>query len=339
MEWVPSREGSWLMHCHMLPHIVPYPARPDALRAHDVHNVMGHAEQAMAGLVLGITTVGRARDDPARLRGGERHRVLVQESLTDSTLRRAYVLQRGAEPRADSVAIPSSPIVLTRGRTATVTVVNRLTQPTAVHWHGMELESVFDGVHGFSGMGRRRTPLTAPGDSFTVSFTPPRAGTYMYHTHMDEENQLTAGLYAPLIVLEPDESFDPATDHIMLAGLIQLPGGMSSPALNGRVDPGPIAVTPGVRHRVRIINLLPAAPLQATMRAGEATLRWRPISKDGATLPPGLAQERDAQVRMGVGEAHDFEWIPSAGEDPVLVIEVVEPAETITLRQRFIISR
>ena len=37
-----------------------------------------------------------------------------------------------------------------------IMVVNHLTEPTAVHWHGIELESYFDGVAGFSGAGARR---------------------------------------------------------------------------------------------------------------------------------------------------------------------------------------
>jgi FtsP/CotA-like multicopper oxidase with cupredoxin domain len=340
MEWMPTREGNWLMHCHMIPHIVPFPERSPSARAHDVHDASRHTEEAMAGLVLGITTVGRARDDPARMRGGVRHRLLVQESIADSGIvRRGYVLQRDAVPRADSVEIPGSPLIVTRGSTTTVTIVNRLTQPTSVHWHGMELESVFDGVAGFSGMGRQRTPLTAPGDSFTVTFTPPRAGTYMYHTHMDEEEQLTAGLYAPLIVLEPDESYDPATDLIMMVGLMQASGGTHAPALNGRTEPPPVTVTAGVRYRLRLLNLHWAAPMRARMLSGEETLRWRPISKDGAALPAGLARDRSAEIRMGVGETHDFEWTPSAGDDVELVIEVQEPDRMTPLRQRFVINR
>ena len=33
-----------------------------------------------------------------------------------------------------------------------------------------------------------------PGRSFRARFTPPRAGTFMYHTHLNDEVQLPAGL-------------------------------------------------------------------------------------------------------------------------------------------------
>ena len=44
-----------------------------------------------------------------------------------------------------------------------------------MHWHGIELESYYDGVAGFGGSARRVTPVIAPRDSFYARFTPPRA--------------------------------------------------------------------------------------------------------------------------------------------------------------------
>jgi FtsP/CotA-like multicopper oxidase with cupredoxin domain len=63
--------------------------------------------------------------------------------------------------------------VLKRGEPVEITLVNNLPEATAIHWHGMELDSYYDGVHGFGGMGLRVTPLVEPGDSFVVRFTPP----------------------------------------------------------------------------------------------------------------------------------------------------------------------
>src|SRR6185436_3400246 len=107
---------------------------------------------------------------------------------------------------------------------AQITVINRLSEPTSVHWHGMELDAYFDGVGGWSGAGTRRAPLVAPGDSFTVAFTPPRAGTFMYHTHMEEEAQLHYGMFGPIIVLEPGERLDPERDLFFMLGEVSTPG-------------------------------------------------------------------------------------------------------------------
>ena len=101
-------------------------------------------------------------------------------------------------------------LVLQRGEPVEITLVNRLAEPTAIHWHGMELDSYYDGVHGWSGVGTRITPLIEPGGTFAVRFTPPRTGTFIYHTHLHDDRQLTSGMYGALVVVEPGETFDPA---------------------------------------------------------------------------------------------------------------------------------
>ena len=93
--------------------------------------------------------------------------------------------------------IPGPMLELEQGRPAAITVRNRLAEPASVHWHGMELPSYFDGVAGWSGAGAMRAPLIAPGDSFTARFTPPRAGTFIYHSHVAEARHLASGMYVP----------------------------------------------------------------------------------------------------------------------------------------------
>jgi manganese oxidase len=73
----------------------------------------------------------------------------------------------------------------------------------------MELESYYDGVAGWGAKGTELAPVIKPGGSFVVRFTPPRAGTFMYHAHLNDEAQISGGLYGPLIVLEPGKKFNP----------------------------------------------------------------------------------------------------------------------------------
>ena len=61
-------------------------------------------------------------------------------------------------------------------------------------------------------------PPVEPSKTFDVNFTPPRAGTFMYHTHGHDSRQLVSGMYGALIVMEPGEKFDPSVDHIVLLG-------------------------------------------------------------------------------------------------------------------------
>src|SRR5262249_15293786 len=104
------------------------------------------------------------------------------------------------------------PIVLMRGQPVEIEVVNKLKNPTAIHWHGIELENYYDGVPGWSGGDTQRTPAIAPGTSFLVRMAPPRAGTFIYHNHFHDPSQLTNGIYGPLIVLPPADKFDPTSD-------------------------------------------------------------------------------------------------------------------------------
>jgi hypothetical protein len=63
----------------------------------------------------------------------------------------------------------------------------------------VELESYYNGVAGWGVRGKEVTPGIQPGQFFRVRFTPPRAGMFMYNTHLHEEEPLAGGLYGPLI--------------------------------------------------------------------------------------------------------------------------------------------
>lgn len=92
--------------------------------------------------------------------------------------------------------VPGEMIRLTHGNTLSAVVSNALTEPTAVHWHGIRLPNAMDGVAGLT-----QEPIL-PGDTFTYEFTPPDAGTYWYHSHVNAHEQIARGLYGPLIIEE-----------------------------------------------------------------------------------------------------------------------------------------
>ncbi|MDQ3515794.1 MAG: multicopper oxidase domain-containing protein [Gemmatimonadota bacterium] len=341
LEWSLTRPGKWLVHCHMIPHIVPYPERPDSTRHHDVHAVERHPLESMAGLVLGVDVTDPAGSYTAPAEPEvAAHRLFIQEARGAPGMqsRKGYVLQRGVEPARDSVAVPGTRLIVVRGQRNRVTIVNRLRTPTSVHWHGMELESVFDGVAGFSGLGSARAPLLAPGDSFVVWFTPPRAGTYMFHSHMDEEDQIASGMYAPLIVLEPGEVYDPSSDLTMMVGLLPNERGGAGRALNGARTPAPMRVQPGKTYRLRLINMMPAPRIHVQLAADSTVQLWRLVSKDGATSPPALTAPRPASLFIGVGEAYDFSWTAPASESVLKIQVMMPPGEPLPapLLQRFI---
>ncbi|HUP02273.1 MAG TPA: multicopper oxidase domain-containing protein [Gemmatimonadota bacterium] len=319
MTWVPERAGNWLFHCHFAFHIS--------------HNVSlqrepgGHGPHGMAGLVLGLSVHPADRPPPAAEVDAapatpRRLRLLagVDAGRFGDVPGLGYALQgdRVAAPSTDAVSIPGPPIVLTRGEPVAITVVNGLEVPTAVHWHGIELESFSDGVPGWSGTPGRIMPAIAPGDSFVAEFVPPRAGTFMYHSHFAELEQIGRGLYGPIVVLEPGSTFDASTDHLVVLSRGPVEG--SPPLVNGAFPPAPLDLAAGVPHRLRLINIFANGGAQVSLRADTTLMAWRAVAKDGAYLPPHQAVERPAERRIMAGEIYDFEIVPAAGRDLRLVI-------------------
>jgi FtsP/CotA-like multicopper oxidase with cupredoxin domain len=234
-----------------------------------------------------------------------------------------YVLQGDAsEPAPDSIVIPGTPLILTRGQPTDITVVNRLDQPTGLHWHGLELESFWDGVAGWSGSGDEVASAIEPGESFVARLSLPRAGTFIYHSHLNDVVQLTSGLYGALIVLEPGEVFDPATDHIVITGW-DGPGPEEAPApalVNGAFTaPEPLPVEAGVPHRFRLINIGPARPMFYSISQNGSPIRWRQTAKDGWTFPPTMQEPGPSILRLNIGETADVMVEFEPGEYELLV--------------------
>jgi FtsP/CotA-like multicopper oxidase with cupredoxin domain len=233
-----------------------------------------------------------------------------------------YAMQEGAvEPARDSIAIPGPLLVLRRGEPVRITVVNHLAEATAVHWHGIELESFPDGIPGWSGTPGRIMPPIAPADSFAAEFVPPRSGTFIYHTHSNEQLQMGGGLYGPLLVVDPERPYDPETDKVILVGGGGPPDSLpqfdfQSPGLvNGSSAPPPMDLAAGKTYRLRLININPDWRVIFSLMSDSALARWRPVAKDGADLPPVQRRERTANWLSGPGETADFEFTPAAPGD------------------------
>ena len=311
--WGPDRPGNWLFHCHIGFHVVP-DARLNPPAEH--HPDRGAHDPAvhMAGLILGISVKpGRGWSDAARDRARQL-RLFIQEGTKRFEAPRSlgFVLQQGdRSPAADSIEIPGSLLVLTQNQPTDITIINRLRETAAIHWHGIELESYSDGVPGWGGMGRRLAPSIQPGDSFVARLTLPRPGTFIYHTHMNDIEQITSGLYGAIVVLPPGQQFDPSTDHVFIAGWDGLAG---KSIVNGDNSPPPLSLAAGVPHRFRLVGIGAAAGGRFAIRRDTTFMQWRPLARDGADLPPAQATMRRALQYVDVGQTMDFEWIPEPGE-------------------------
>ena len=312
LTWVPERAGNWLFHCHMLVHMM---ALPEHGAPHNQH-ASGEAAAGMAGLVLGIQVTGGRQAVPTP--DAERRPLrLVIEPDTRHGATPSYkvdlVTAAQPPPRLSDRAVPGPVMLLTRGEPVAVEVVNRLNEPTAIHWHGIELDSYDDGVPGFSGTGGSVTPPVAAGGTFTARFTPSRAGTFIYHTHWHNADQLAAGIYGPLIVLEPGQAYDPVADHIIVLGLDgpYRPQPDETFVVNGHAPPRPLDLKADAPHRLRFVNITAdnvALTVQLVSRFDP--IRWTLVGKDGAETPAALRTERPARQLVAVGETYDFELAP-----------------------------
>jgi FtsP/CotA-like multicopper oxidase with cupredoxin domain len=128
--------------------------------------------------------------------------------------------------------------------------------------------------------------------------------------------QLSGGLYGALIVLEPGQKFDPATDRVVLLG-----GGGPAIEVNRSTNPAPIDLKVGVKYRFRLINITPNFTAVVSIRGDGGLQQWRATAKDGAELPPSQTTKRPAQQVISVGETYDFEFEPAVGGE--LRLEVV----------------
>ena len=318
MTWTPERQGNWLFHCHIMHHVSPErrlsPPAGSSGHEHEGHDSSG----GMSGMIVGVTVLGpvaASPADPVAEPRAPRKLTLVMARGT-AVPEPSFGFQLSGDGIAgmtDHVSAPGPALVLRLDEPVEITVVNHLGESTALHWHGMELDSIYDGVHGFSGIDRRLSPLIEPESSFVVRFTPPRTGTFMYHTHLHDERQLPLGLYGPMVVVDSPETFDPQTDHVLIIGR----SGLDPAAPNVLIPATPLVMNgarapefvwkAGTRHRVRLINITPDDVLSVSLQNTQGPVSWAPMTKDGAPVPASARTPTPARQTIAVGEMSYFE--------------------------------
>ena len=321
LEWVPDRAGNWLFHCHLIRHMsMPQFITDSSASPAPMKHPASHAEDHMAGLVMGVIVrpaVGQAGAAMlARAKGNVGKPAAEKAMRLVATTRSnvfgdapafSFVLQTGKrEPASDSIRFPGSTLTLTRGQPTRITVVNRTGAPLAVHWHGMEIESWYDGVGGWSGAGMSVRPPIAAGDSFIVRMTPKRAGTFIYHTHDETGDQLASGLYGALLVEEPGTPRDTARDHLIVMGQ-RGRSSTSSLAINGDAKPQPLAISAGVPNRLRFVSIPANERLFVELIKENTVQEWIPLAIDGAELPAHQRVATSASFSTSAGQTVDVQ--------------------------------
>ena len=347
--WSPQREGNWLFHCHFAFHLLPprllevadsmllRPPPPDHGQNHALHN--------MAGLVIGITVKPRAAATVVPQADAPRRRLrlvaFADPGFPDTAPSFRFRLEE-MKTGAHTEARPgfSPPIVLRRDEPVSIMVVNNLPEETSVHWHGIELESYYDGVAHFGGVGKRISPMITPRDSFEARFTPPRSGTFIYHSHVNEVRQQAAGMVGALIVRDGDAPLE--NDHtVFIKAARRNPG--NEVEINGQIDPDTLVLRVGVPVRFRFIGLTafnPNAAVFLTARsdsvfrnfADSLVVQWTPLAKDGYDLGATQRAPRRARQIVSMGETFDYQFTPTTRGK--MLLEVRGNAATATLLTR-----
>jgi len=319
MSWVPTRPGNWLFHCHLTYHAMnhaplQYMLTGGARMSPAMIDEMAHHAH-MGGLVMAVTVHGSAAAAvvPAARRIGLSVETVAGSTFDTPSFR--YVLHEDGA----TIVSPGSvgpPLVLTRDVPVAIDVTNHLDEPTSVHWHGIELQnSYYDGTVGFGGTGAKRAPMIVPGATFQVRMTPTRAGTFIYHTHMDDPEQLRGGLAGALIVVPPGRPFDPTTDHVFAITTQHASADEIKIFVNGLAAPPPVVVKAGVRQRLRFLNMTTFwTNAMLSLSSSGRTIAWTPVAVDGADLPLARRSSEPAVDTVTIGQTRDFTFVPARGQ-------------------------
>ena len=162
------------------------------------HEAMGH----MAPLSIeGIT------DSPADRGGtplaGQRRGGALEFELEARPVWWNITPERRISAWAYNGIVPGPAIRVRNGERVRIRFTNRLPEPTSIHWHGIDVPNSQDGVPGVT-----QKPIE-PGESFLYEFTarpagePRGSGTFIYHSHLEEDRQMPAGLSGTFIIDPP----------------------------------------------------------------------------------------------------------------------------------------
>jgi FtsP/CotA-like multicopper oxidase with cupredoxin domain len=145
-----------------------------------------------------------------------------------------------------------------------------------------------------------------------VRLTPPREGTFIYHTHADELAQMTGGLYGALLVLPPGAPRD-TTERLIVLADSAAPDMKATPPsmINGSSAPRALEMRAGVTHRIRFIGITAVTARRVRVLDDTMVASWKLLAKDGRDLPESQRVVAPAVVRLGAGETVDVAFTPA----------------------------
>lgn len=113
-------------------------------------------------------------------------------------------------PGQGALTVPNPEIRVQEGDTVRLTIENNSPLAHTFHLHGGLIPWEMDGVPYFT-----QEPIQR-GESYTYVFEDLKAGTYMYHCHVDVAHHIDLGMYGAFIVEERDPDIDFDRDYTLL---------------------------------------------------------------------------------------------------------------------------
>ncbi|GHO97599.1 copper oxidase [Reticulibacter mediterranei] len=184
---------------------------------------------------------------------------------------------------------PGPTLRVRQGDSVEVKLTNTLPEGVTIHWHGVAVPNIADGVAGVT------QNAVKQGETYTYRFIANDPGTYWYHSHQQSNEQVKRGLFGMLIV-DPKQ---PSQHDDVDAGLVFHDWGQA------RNDhPTVIKARPGDWVRLRLLNTdndqhqatLIGAPF--TISALDGHNLNGPQSLHEVLLPIGSGQRYDLRFRM-----------------------------------------
>lgn len=228
---------------------------------------------------------------------------------------------RDAGRSGAAVRVPGPMLEAKVGDQIIVHFRNLLPVATTIHWHGLRLPAIADGSTA------TQEPVL-PGQSYEARFVARDAGTFWFHPHVQAEEQIERGLYAPFIVHEAAAPTVDA-DRTFILDDVKLE---ASGALSQATDA--LDVMLGRQGNVLLVNGVVRPEIHSAPKAEE---RWRFIdAANGRYFLLRLAGRRFRVVAWDGGplaEPYETETLLIApGERyDVLVTPVSAEGERVTL--------
>jgi FtsP/CotA-like multicopper oxidase with cupredoxin domain len=238
-------------------------------------------------------------------------------------------------------SVPGPELRITLGDTLRVTFRNDLSEPTTIHWHGVRVDNAMDGVPGVT------QAQVEPGQTFVYEITPPDAGTFWYHSHLNTSEQIERGLHGTLVVEEPtpqpwsQDAVWVVDDWLLDQQTVEIdPDFVTDRDIehNGREGnlvtvngsaPYVFEARPGERVRLRLVNTSngrvyrPSLDgLEAIVIAVDGRMVRDPFALDGFELAPGNRVDLDVTMPSDEG-SHE---VASDFDDEVFHIATIEVA-------------